>query len=137
MAYDLTMTKNIFAKILGRDPGKGFPERYCGRRSLGTNTLVSRDIRPQGAGATLLGGPEGQVRHLPNDIAAEMPTGERACDSSTPTLAKVCDEAGVSPASGGPGYRAIANAGEHAHQEVPHFHVHIMAGRPLGPLLAT
>lgn len=35
-----------------------------------------------------------------------------------------------------PGYRLIANIGMDAHQEVPHLHVHIMAGRPLGPLLA-
>ncbi|HTW29218.1 MAG TPA: histidine triad nucleotide-binding protein [Acetobacteraceae bacterium] len=35
-----------------------------------------------------------------------------------------------------PGYRVLANSGEHAHQEVPHFHVHIFAGRPLGPMLA-
>lgn len=34
------------------------------------------------------------------------------------------------------GYRLIANIGMDAHQEVPHLHVHIMAGRPLGPLLA-
>lgn len=34
------------------------------------------------------------------------------------------------------GYRLIANAGPHSHQEVPHLHVHILAGRPLGPMLA-
>ncbi|RME66173.1 MAG: histidine triad nucleotide-binding protein [Alphaproteobacteria bacterium] len=34
------------------------------------------------------------------------------------------------------GYRILANAGPDAHQEVPHFHVHIFAGRPLGPMLA-
>ncbi|MCU0728522.1 MAG: HIT domain-containing protein [Sphingopyxis sp.] len=34
-----------------------------------------------------------------------------------------------------PGYRLIANIGLNAHQEVPHLHVHILAGRPLGPLL--
>jgi diadenosine tetraphosphate (Ap4A) HIT family hydrolase len=35
------------------------------------------------------------------------------------------------------GYRLLANMGVHAGQEVPHFHVHLFAGRPLGPLLAT
>ena len=35
-----------------------------------------------------------------------------------------------------PGYRLLANAGVDAHQEVPHLHVHIFAGRPLGPMLA-
>ncbi len=34
------------------------------------------------------------------------------------------------------GYRLLANIGSHAHQEVPHLHVHILAGRPLGPMLA-
>jgi len=35
------------------------------------------------------------------------------------------------------GYRLISNAGPDSHQEVPHFHVHIIAGRKLGPLLAV
>jgi diadenosine tetraphosphate (Ap4A) HIT family hydrolase len=34
-----------------------------------------------------------------------------------------------------PGYRILANMGGHAHQEVPHFHVHIFGGRPLGAML--
>jgi diadenosine tetraphosphate (Ap4A) HIT family hydrolase len=34
-----------------------------------------------------------------------------------------------------PGYRILANMGAHAHQEVPHFHVHLFGGRPLGPML--
>lgn len=34
-----------------------------------------------------------------------------------------------------PGYRLLANVGGHAGQEVPHLHVHILAGRPLGPML--
>ena len=34
------------------------------------------------------------------------------------------------------GYRLLANAGLDAHQEVPHLHVHIFAGRKLGSLLA-
>jgi histidine triad (HIT) family protein len=35
-----------------------------------------------------------------------------------------------------PGYRLLANAGMDAHQEVPHLHVHLFGGRPLGPMLA-
>lgn len=35
-----------------------------------------------------------------------------------------------------PGYRLLANTGAHGGQEVPHLHVHIFAGRPLGPMLA-
>ncbi|MGL4313001.1 MAG: histidine triad nucleotide-binding protein [Sphingomonas sp.] len=35
-----------------------------------------------------------------------------------------------------PGYRLLANIGLDAHQEVPHLHVHLFAGKPLGPMLA-
>ena len=35
-----------------------------------------------------------------------------------------------------PGYRLLANTGPDSHQQVPHLHVHLFAGRPLGPLLA-
>ena len=35
-----------------------------------------------------------------------------------------------------PGYRLLTNMGEHAGQEVPHFHVHLFGGAPLGPMLA-
>ncbi len=34
------------------------------------------------------------------------------------------------------GYRLLANVGLDAHQEVPHLHVHLFGGRPLGPMLA-
>ncbi|MEA3082189.1 MAG: histidine triad family protein [Sphingomonadales bacterium] len=34
------------------------------------------------------------------------------------------------------GYRLLANTGPNSHQEVPHLHVHIFGGRPLGPMLA-
>ena len=36
----------------------------------------------------------------------------------------------------GDGYRLLANIGMHSGQEVPHLHVHILAGKPLGPMLA-
>ena len=35
-----------------------------------------------------------------------------------------------------PGYRLLANVGGHAGQEVPHLHVHLFGGRPLGPMLS-
>ena len=35
-----------------------------------------------------------------------------------------------------PGYRLLANIGGDAGQEVPHLHVHLFGGRPLGPMLA-
>ena len=33
------------------------------------------------------------------------------------------------------GYRMLTNTGAAAHQEVPHLHVHLFAGAPLGPML--
>ena len=35
-----------------------------------------------------------------------------------------------------PGYRVLANVGGHGGQEVPHLHVHLFGGAPLGPMLA-
>ncbi len=34
-----------------------------------------------------------------------------------------------------PGYRILSNIGDHGGQEVPHFHVHLFGGQPLGPML--
>ncbi len=34
-----------------------------------------------------------------------------------------------------PGYRLLSNAGVHAHQEVPHLHVHIFGGKQMGAML--
>ena len=34
------------------------------------------------------------------------------------------------------GYRLLANVGGHGGQEVPHLHVHLFGGHPLGPMLA-
>lgn len=36
-----------------------------------------------------------------------------------------------------PGFRILANMGQHGGQEVPHFHVHLFGGRPLGPMLTS
>lgn len=34
-----------------------------------------------------------------------------------------------------PGYRLLANIGHDGGQEVPHLHVHLFGGKPLGPML--
>ncbi len=47
-------------------------------------------------------------------------------------VGKIAREAGLVE----DGYRLLANTGREAGQEVPHLHVHIFAGRPLGPMLA-
>lgn len=36
-----------------------------------------------------------------------------------------------------PGYRLLANCGVDSGQEVPHLHVHLFAGRTLGPMLVN
>ena len=36
-----------------------------------------------------------------------------------------------------PGYRAVANVGQHGGQEVPHFHVHLLAGHALSGRMAN
>src|SRR4051794_9608123 len=46
-------------------------------------------------------------------------------------VGKVAREAGLVE----PGYRLLANTGLNSGQEVPHLHVHIFGGRPLGPML--
>jgi diadenosine tetraphosphate (Ap4A) HIT family hydrolase len=35
------------------------------------------------------------------------------------------------------GYRLLANHGKHAHQEVPHFHIHIAGGESLPGLIVN
>ena len=47
-------------------------------------------------------------------------------------VGRIAREAGLV----GGGYRILANTGLDSGQEVPHLHVHIFAGRPLGPMLA-
>jgi histidine triad (HIT) family protein len=36
----------------------------------------------------------------------------------------------------GPGYRLLANVGLDAHQEVPHLHIHLFGGKPMGAMLS-
>lgn len=47
-------------------------------------------------------------------------------------VGKIAREAGLVT----DGYRLLANTGLNSGQEVPHLHVHIFGGRPLGPMLA-
>ncbi|MDJ1006696.1 MAG: HIT domain-containing protein [Paracoccaceae bacterium] len=124
MAYDYD-DDNIFAKILRGDiPSEPVAETE--------HTLVFRDIRPQ-APVHLLVIPKG--KYVAYDDFAANASAEEIVDFHR-TFAKVCAEAGVSPGAGGAGFRTIGNAGPDAIQEVPHFHFHILGGRPLGPLLA-
>ncbi|MFN0116200.1 MAG: HIT domain-containing protein [Paracoccaceae bacterium] len=119
--YDET---NIFARILrGEIPNKTVLET--------AHTLAFHDIRPQ-TPVHVLVIPKGKYvdfGHFAAEATAEEMTDfHRAC-------AEVIRLTGIDPGAGGAGYRAISNAGRHGLQEVPHFHVHIMGGRPLGRLV--
>ena len=120
-AYD---DQNIFAKILrGEIPNDTVLETE--------HTLAFRDIRPQAPDHVLVI-PKG--KYVTFDQFAAEASAEELVDFHR-TAAKVCAMLGVSPGDGGKGYRTISNAGEHPVQEVPHYHLHILGGRPLGPML--
>ena len=111
---------NIFARILrGEIPAdKVYEDEYA---------LAFRDIHPQ-APTHLLVIPKGKYVSF-DDFSAQASDAEIA--GFTRAVGLVARQAGVAE----PGYRLLANHGPHSHQEVPHFHVHILAGRPLGPML--
>jgi histidine triad (HIT) family protein len=117
-AYD---PQNIFARILrGEIPNKTVLET--------AHTLVFHDIRPQ-APVHVLVIPKGPYVTFDHFAAAAS---EAEIADFHRTAAKVCDLLGVVAE----GYRVIANAGDHGAQEVPHYHLHILAGRPLGRMLS-
>jgi histidine triad (HIT) family protein len=120
-AYD---DQNIFAKILrGEIPNQTVLET--------DHTLAFRDIRPQAPDHVLVI-PKGAYVTF-DDFAANASEAEIA--DFHRTAARVCAMLGVSPGDGGAGYRTISNAGDDAVQEVPHYHLHILGGRPLGRML--
>lgn len=113
--------QNVFAKILrGEIPNKTVFES--------DHALAFEDINP-GAPVHILVIPKGpyvSLDHFARDGSAEEQVGFMAA------IAEVCRIADVPE-----GFRAIANSRDHGMQEVPHFHMHILGGRPLGPLLAV
>ncbi len=116
--------QNIFAKILrGEIPNDTVLET--------DHTLAFNDIQPQ-APVHVLVIPKGPyVNH--DHFAAEASDAEIA-DFMRAT-ARICAMKGVSPGEGGAGFRAISNAGHDGVQDVPHYHLHILGGRPLGRML--
>ena len=120
-AYDPT---NIFARILrGEIPNKTVMETE--------HTLAFHDIAPQ-APTHVLVIPKGA--YVTFDHFASEASAEEIVDFHR-TCARICADLGVSLGEGGAGYRAITNTGEHGGQEVPHYHMHILAGRPLGRMV--
>ena len=117
-AYD---DQNIFARILrGEIPNQTVLETE--------HSLAFRDIFPQ-APVHVLVIPKGP--YVCYDHFAQEASDAEIVDF-TRTVGKVCEMEGVAEG----GWRLIANAGEAAVQEVPHLHVHVLAGRPLGRMLA-
>lgn len=122
-AYD---DQNVFAKILrGEIPNKTVHETE--------HTLAFEDIRPQ-APTHILVIPKRACVNF-DDFIASGSAAEIA--DFFAVVAEITTKIGVSVAAGGEGYRLIANAGPNSHQEVPHFHMHILAGRPLGLMLVA
>ena len=117
-SYDPT---NIFARILrGEIPNKTVMES--------PHTLVFHDINPA-APVHVLVIPKGAYVNF-DHFAAEA-SAEEIVDFHR-TAAAVCVQLGIAP---GAGYRGITNAGVNGMQEVPHYHMHILAGRALGRLV--
>ena len=116
--------QNIFAKILrGEIPNSTVLETE--------HTLAFNDIQPQ-APVHVLVIPKGA--YVCHDHFALEATDAEIVDF-TRALGQICQMKGIQPGDGGAGYRTIANAGPDGVQEVPHFHMHILGGRPLGRML--
>src|SRR5690242_21729232 len=111
---------NIFARILrGEIPCKKVHEDQW--------SLAFHDINPQ-APVHVLVIPKGRYCSFA-DFSASASAEEIA--GFMRSVGKVAKELGLEEQ----GYRLLANMGPHSHQEVPHLHVHLFAGRPLGPML--
>jgi diadenosine tetraphosphate (Ap4A) HIT family hydrolase len=117
MPYD---NDNIFAKILrGEIPcDRVFEDEYA---------LAFRDINPQ-APLHVLVIPKGQYVNM-DDFSAKAPDEEIV--GFIRAVGLVARELSIVEA----GFRALFNNGPDAHQEVPHLHIHIFAGRDLGRMI--
>ena len=124
MPIDATLPyddQNVFAKILrGEIPNKTVYEDEW--------ALAFHDINPQ-APLHVLVIPKGAYVSW-DDFSARAAAEEIA--GFIRAVGHVAREAGLVE----PGYRLLANIGGHGHQEVPHLHVHLFGGKPLGPMLA-
>ncbi len=112
---------NIFARILrGEIP--------CRKVHEDEWSLAFHDINPQ-APTHVLVIPKGRYISMA-DFSARASEAEIA--GFIRAVGQVARDLGLEA----PGYRLLANIGEDAGQEVPHLHIHLFAGRPLGAMLA-
>lgn len=119
MAYSYD-DQNIFAKILrGEIPNSTVLETE--------HSLAFRDIAPQ-APTHVLVIPKGP--YVCFDHFAQNATDAEIVDF-TRAVGEVCKLEGVEEN----GFRLIANAGRDGVQDVPHLHVHVLAGRRLGRMV--
>jgi diadenosine tetraphosphate (Ap4A) HIT family hydrolase len=112
---------NIFARILrGELPAKTVFESE--------HALAFHDINPVAAVHVLVI-PKGAYVSW-DDFAANASEAEIA--GFVRAIGETARTVGAEPQ----GYRLLANTGKRAGQEVPHLHVHLFGGQPLGPMLA-
>jgi diadenosine tetraphosphate (Ap4A) HIT family hydrolase len=112
---------NIFARMLrGEIP--------CRKVHEDEHALAFHDINPQ-APVHILVIPKGA--YVSWDDFSERASAEEIT-GFVRAVGKVARDQGLAA----PGYRLLANTGPDSGQEVPHLHVHIFGGRPLGPMLA-
>ena len=117
-AYD---EGNIFAKILrGELPSNKLMENE--------HVLAFHDINPL-APVHVLVIPKGSYVSW-DDFS------EKASDAEIVALTRAIGEVARMVGADAQGYRLLSNVGKRGGQEVPHLHVHIFGGRPLGPMLA-
>lgn len=113
--------QNVFAKILrGEIPNRTVYEDDW--------ALAFHDINPQ-APTHVLVIPKGAYVSW-DDFSA------RAAEAEIAGFIRAVGHVARSLGLLEPGYRLLANIGQHGHQEVPHLHVHLFGGKPLGPMLA-
>lgn len=118
-AYD---DSNIFARIL-----RG--ELPCRKVFENEHVLAFEDINPL-APSHVLVIPKGRYVSW-DDFSATASDAE--ITAFVRAIGRIARDAGLVAE----GYRVLANVGFNAHQEVPHLHAHIFAGRPLGAMLAS
>jgi histidine triad (HIT) family protein len=112
---------NIFARVLrGEIPSRKVYED--------AHALAFHDINPQ-APVHILVIPKGAYVSW-DDFSA------RATDAEIAGFVRAVGHVAREQGLVAPGYRLLANAGMNSGQEVPHLHVHLFGGRPLGPMLA-
>ncbi len=86
-----------------------------------------RDIKPKAPTHVLI---------VPNEV---IPTVNEVTEEDEPALGRMMTVAAKIALAEGiaeDGYRLMVNCGDHGGQEVYHIHMHLLGGRPLGPMLA-